>query len=203
MVIIGLTGGIGSGKSYVAKLLSLRGIPVYDSDSNAKRIMSTDADTILKLTGIVGTTLYSDGILNRSVMAQYIFGNKTQAKEIESVVHPKVREDFRKWVERMRGNTEICVLESAILFESGFDSEVDLAVAVYAPDTLRIERCMMRDGMERECVMSRIRSQADQNEICSRCGFVIINDGTIGLKNQIDELIERCKDIENQINKKC
>ena len=199
---VGLTGGIGSGKSYVAALLSLRGIPVYDSDSNAKRIMSTDAETIRALTAIVGPDLYSDGVLDRGVMARYIFSDKAHAGVIESVVHPKVREDFREWSGRMEGSG-ICVLESAILFESGFDSEVDLAVAVYAPEELRIERCMMRDGTDRESVLARIMSQSGQEEIRARCGFVILNDGSTGLEEQINSLIDLCKDIENQINRKC
>ena len=95
MVIIGLTGGMGSGKSFVSAMLSLRGIPVYDSDSNAKRIMSTDADVISKLTSIVGSDLYSGGCLDKAVMAKYIFGSKTHSGEISSVVHPKVRQDFK------------------------------------------------------------------------------------------------------------
>ena len=199
---VGLTGGIGSGKSYVAALLSLRGIPVYDSDSNARRIMSTDAETIRALTAIVGPDLYSDGVLDRGMMARYIFGNKAHAREVESVVHPKVREDFREWAGKME-DAGICVLESAILFESGFDSEVDLTVAVYAPEELRIERCMMRDGSDRDSVLARIKSQSCQDEIRARCGFVILNDGSTGLDEQIDSLIDMCKDIENQINKKC
>ncbi|MBR4841887.1 MAG: dephospho-CoA kinase [Bacteroidaceae bacterium] len=202
MVIIGLTGGIGSGKSYVASLLSLRGIRVYDSDFNAKRIISSDADVVSKLTEIVGPSLYSDGVLDRSVMARFIFGNKDHAREVEAVIHPKVKEDFREWTGRLE-NTGICALESAILFESGFNLEVDLTVAVYAPLELRIERCMLRDGTDRKSVLSRIMSQGNQEMILSKCGFVIINDGTRGLQEQIDELIEKCKDIEFQMNRRC
>ncbi|MBO7588466.1 MAG: dephospho-CoA kinase [Bacteroidaceae bacterium] len=199
MVKVGLTGGIGSGKSYVAALLSLRGIPVYDSDSNARRIMSSDAKTVRALTAIVGPELYTDGVMDRGVMASYIFGDKAHAREVEAVVHPRVRDDFRKWAASLE-NTGICVLESAILFESGFDSEVDLTVAVYAPEELRIERCMKRDGTGRESVTARINSQSDQEEIRARCGFVILNDGSIDLEEQIDLLI---KYIENKINRKC
>lgn len=199
MVKVGLTGGIGSGKSYVAALLSLRGIPVYDSDSNARRIMSSDAETVRALTAIVGPELYTDGVMDRGVMARYIFGDKVHAREVEAVVHPRVRDDFRKWAASLE-DTGICVLESAILFESGFDSEVDLTVAVYAPEELRIERCMKRDGTGRESVTARINSQSDQEEIRTRCGFVILNDGSIGLEEQIDSLI---KYIENKTDKKC
>ncbi len=202
MVIIGLTGGMGSGKSFVSAMLSLRGIPVYDSDSNAKRIMSTDADVISKLTSIVGSDLYSGGCLDKAVMAKYIFGSKTHSGEISSVVHPKVRQDFKDWVSNVKG-AGICAIESAILFESGFDSEVDVTVAVYAPEELRIKRCMMRDGTDRDRVLARIRSQADQETICSMCSFVIINDGSVNLSGQLDKLIDRCNDIEKNKSRKC
>ena len=191
MVRVGLTGGMGSGKSYVSALLFMRGIPVYDSDSNARRIMSTDKETIRALTDVVGENLYRDGILDRRLMAGYIFGDKEHARAVESVVHPKVREDFRIWTEHLNKDVRVCVLESAILFESGFDSEVDVTVAVYAPEELRIDRCVKRDGSDRESVLSRIRNQADQDWICSMSDYVIVNDGIAELNAQIDNIINK------------
>ncbi|HBA13186.1 MAG TPA: dephospho-CoA kinase [Bacteroidales bacterium] len=194
MVKIGITGGMGAGKSYVSALLALRGIPVYDSDFHAKRIMSDDGETVRLLTELVGPELYVNGKLDRNLMAGYIFADKENAKAVESIVHPKVRDDFRRWSSAQH-DKDICVLESAILFESGFDSEVDFIVAVDAPPELRLSRSMARDpSVSESSLLARINSQSDHAEKCSKAGFVIINDGR-DLESQIDKMLSICNNI--------
>ena len=181
---IGITGGMGAGKSYVSALLALRGIPVYDSDFHAKRIMSDDGETVRLLTELVGPELYVNGKLDRNLMAGYIFADKENAKAVESIVHPKVRDDFRRWSSAQH-DKDICVLESAILFESGFDS----------PPELRLSRSMARDpSVSESSLLARINSQSDHAEKCSKAGFVIINDGR-DLESQIDKMLSICNNI--------
>lgn len=199
MVTIGLTGGIGCGKSYVADRMKLRGIPVYDSDYRAKLLTATDPVIKLKLTRLVGPTLYCAccGQFQKEVLAQFIFGNPHNMAQVNSIIHPRVKEDFREWA-AARESKEFCILESAILFESGFDGEADFTVCVDAPVELRIERCIKRDNSTREAVLARINSQMDQTEKCRRADFVIVNDNAHPLEPQIDALIDKCKKTFNK-----
>ena len=200
MIIIGLTGGIGCGKSYVADKMKLRGIPVYDSDYRAKLITATNPVVKMELTRLVGPTLYCPcgcGVMQKEVLAQFIFGNPDHMARVNAIVHPRVKEDFRQWADAQKGK-DFCILESAILFESGFDGEVDFKVCVDAPLELRIRRCIKRDNTTREAVESRIRSQMDQTEKCRLADFVIVNDDAQALEPQISELIDKCKNTFKQ-----
>jgi len=200
MVTIGLTGGIGCGKSYVADKMKLRGIPVYDSDYRAKLLTATDPVLKLELTRLVGPSLYCPcgcGIMQKEVLARFIFGNPDNMAKVNAIIHPRVKEDFRAWAAGMESK-EFCILESAILFESGFDGEVDFKVCVDAPLELRIQRCIVRDDSTREAVMARIESQMDQAEKCSLSDFVIVNDNVQPLEPQIDALIDKCKKTFNK-----
>lgn len=195
MVIIGVTGGIGCGKSYVSAKIRLRGIPVYDSDSRAKLITATNPVIKMELTRLVGPTLYCPcgcGVMQKEVLSKFIFGNPENLAKVNAIIHPRVRDDFRQWADGQKGK-DFCIMESAILFESGFDSEVDFKVCVDAPLELRIQRCMKRDNTPREAVLERIRNQMDQEEKCGKADFVIVNDDVRALEPQIDELIEKCK----------
>lgn len=195
MLTIGITGGIGCGKSYVSAKMRLRGIPVYDSDTRAKLITSTNPVIKMELTRLVGPTLYCPcgcGVMQKEVLAKFIFGNPENLAKVNAIIHPRVKEDFRQWADEQKGK-DFCILESAILFESGFDGEVDFKVCVDAPLELRIQRCMERDKTTREAVVERINNQMDQAEKCNRSDFVIVNDGQRALEPQIDALIDKCK----------
>ena len=193
MIKIGITGGIGCGKSYVAAIMAARGIPVYDSDSNAKRLMSSDAGLRDRLKFLAGDNVYnSDGKLNRGLLASYIFADETCRHNVESAVHPAVKNDFLRWADSIDGY-DFCLFESAILFESGFQECVDFSVTVDAPLELRIQRCMERDGVERETVLQRIASQMSQDEKVRLADYVIVNDNISDLSVQIDEMIDKCK----------
>ena len=200
MKIIGVTGGIGCGKSYVSAKMQLRGIPVYDSDSRAKLLTATDSVIKDALSDLVGPTLYCPcgcGVMQKEVLAQFIFGNPENMAKVNAIIHPRVRDDFKRWADGLESK-EFCILESAILFESGFDKEVDFTVCVDAPLELRIRRCVKRDNTTAQAVVARINSQMDQEEKCSRADFVIVNDDVQALEPQIDALIDKCK---NTLNK--
>lgn len=195
MKTIGITGGIGCGKSYVSAKMQLRGIPVYDSDQRAKLLTATDPAIKEALTELVGPTLYCPcgcGVMQKEVLAKFIFGNPDNMAKVNAIIHPRVREDFKQWALGL-GSKDFCVLESAILFESGFDSEVDYTVCVDAPLALRIKRCVKRDNTTEQAVVARINSQMDQEEKCRMADFVIVNDDVRDLAPQIDALIDNVR----------
>lgn len=191
MIKLGITGGIGSGKSYVAHLLEQRGFSVYDTDSEAKRLMLSDTDIRKGLIDLLGNEVYSGGKLNKSLLANYLFATEMNTARINSIVHPCVKKDFLRWV-ASRSCDELVVLESAILYESGFEDVVDYVVAVYAPLETRIHRAMERDCSTEEQVRKRIASQMDEEVKCSRADFVVINDGR-PLLPQLDDLLKALK----------
>ena len=191
MVKIGITGGIGSGKSYVSRLLTEHyEIPVYNTDSEAKRLMLSDEGIRRRLTALLGKEVYkSDGTLNKPLLANYLFADSCHAGQINAIVHPQVKADFLKWADLQTG-CEIVALESAILFESGFDNIVDKVVMVYAPVELRIRRVMLRDSTTEEKIRQRIVAQMDDKAKQDRSDFIIFNDGSRPLNLQLDDLQE-------------
>lgn len=193
MVRIGLTGGIGCGKSYVARLLGKRGIPVYDSDSEAKRLSDSSVDIRNRLIALTGVgNLYADGMLNRKLLAEYLFESKENARAVENIIHPVVKADFINWAANQTAS--ISAIESAILFESGFTDVVDYIVVVDAPMELRIDRCVNRDSTTKERVLERMAAQMSQEEKCALADFVIFNDNVSDLEQQIDNMLKLLKD---------
>ena len=189
MVRLGVTGGIGSGKSYVLRLLAERGIPVYDSDSEAKRLMLVDAGIREGLTGLLGNDVYlPDGELNKPLISAYLFASAQNAERINAIVHPRVKAGFNRWASEQKA--PIVALESAILFESGFEDVVDFVVTVCAPIEVRMHRVQERDGATEAQVRKRMAAQMDDEEKCKRSDFVILNDGNKPLDIQIDDLLQ-------------
>lgn len=188
MYKVGVTGGIGSGKSTVCRLFAERGIAVYDSDSQAKRLME-ESDTLrAALVGAFGTECYAEGRLNRGYLAGRVFGDAEALARLNALVHPAVREDFRMWAERQSG--PYVILESAILFEAGFENEVDTTLAVLAPAEERIKRCMERDGASREEVLRRMASQADDDTLHRLAAHTIVNIRRDYLESDVERLHE-------------
>lgn len=185
---IGITGGIGSGKSVVSRLLAMMGIPVYISDVEAKRITHTNEVIRRELCALVGEDVFQDGELNRALLASYMFGQPEHVKEVNHIIHPQVKEDFRQWAARWE-SVEFVAMESAILLEAGFKDEVDCVVMVYAPLEVRVERAMKRDGSSRELVMKRIESQMSDEIKRNNADFVIVNDDETPLIPQVLEFI--------------
>lgn len=176
MIRLGITGGIGSGKSYVSQLLSSQfGVPVYDCDREAKRLIATDSGIREALQKLVGRDVYTeDGALDKTILAQYLFASADHAALVNAIIHPVVRMDFRSWCQQQQ--SEMVAMESAILYESGFDSEVDKVLLVDAPLETRIQRAMLRDGSSREQVVSRIALQ-DGSLAREKAEFLLQNDG--------------------------
>ena len=159
MVVLGITGGIGSGKSYISSLLqSHLNVPVYDCDTEAKRLMNEDKSIQQQLKKLVGAHVYKDGKLQKDVLADYLFANQQNAQQVNAIVHPAVREDFDKWARRQ--NTDVVAIESAILFESGFDTLTDKVLFVDAPMEVRIQRVIKRDDCTRQQKCDKYRHKA-------------------------------------------
>lgn len=173
MYKVGITGGIGSGKSTLCQLLTAFGASLYDSDSRAKSLMAEDERLHDALCDEFGAECYNDEGLNRSFLASKVFGDEEALRRLNAIVHPAVREDFRRWAAEQR--SEYVILESAILFESGFDSEVDTTIAVLAPLEERLRRTVERDGVSREDVLRRIAHQMSDDELHSRADRTIVN----------------------------
>jgi len=190
MKIIGITGGIGCGKSYVARKMERRGIPVYDTDSQAKRLMVKDQSIIDGVSALIPGA-YVNGELDRPKVAAFLFAHSDNARKIDSIVHPAVRCDFRRWA--MEQNCDLCAIESAILFESGFNTETDAVIVVDAPVEVRIRRCMERDGAVREKIVQRMKQQMDQAQKCSMADFVVVNDDVADIESQLDRVIDNLK----------
>ena len=192
MTSIAITGGIGSGKSYVSVLLQAAGIPVYNTDNEAKRLMLSDEGIRQDLIALLGEGVYTDGTLNKPMLASYLFAGPENAARINAIVHPRVKADFRRWMEEQEGQ-EIVGLECAILFEAGFEDAVDAVVTVYAPEALRVERAMKRDGATEAQIRARIAAQMDEEEKCRLSDYIIYNDGSISLENQLSALVAQLK----------
>lgn len=189
MYKVGVTGGIGSGKSVVCNMLRERGVAVYNCDIRAKELMSADEVIAKQLVERFGPETFVDGELNRAYLAERVFGNSEELAALNAIVHPRVVEDFEQWAQRLQG--EYVVIESAILFESGIDSKVDVTVAVMAPESLRLERTMQRDGVSREQVEERMRNQLSDDERCSRSKYAIVNIELDELEEDVEQLHRR------------
>ena len=189
MYKVGITGGIGSGKSSVCKMLALRGVPIYDSDSRAKQLMVTDAELVRLVSQRFGADVYVDGMLNRQVLAARVFTDKVALAELNSMVHPAVMRDFEWWAAEQQ--TAYVVMESAIIFEAGLDDKLDAVVAVMAPCSLRLERAMQRDGATREQIEERMRTQLSDDELARRAKYAIVNISLDELDEEVEQLHRR------------
>ena len=173
---IGLTGGIGSGKSTIAQAIKHIGYPVYIADKEAARLMDSHPDIRKDITERLGANCYtSEGHINKPVLAQIIFENKEALEEVNRIVHPRVMEAFEQWAAMQSASLVFC--ETAILYESGLERYFDAVICVTAPEEVRVRRVMERDHCELKDVMARVRNQMDEDEKCQRANFVIYNDG--------------------------
>lgn len=163
MITIGITGGIGSGKSVVSRILHTLSIPVYDSDGRAKWL--NDHSPVIRqgLTELIGSDIYENGILRRDRLAAAIFSSEDLLEQVNRIIHPEVKNDFCRW--RMESESDVCAVESAILFSSGFHSLCDAVIRVDAPEEIRQARAMARDGSSAEAVRQRMLSQAREESL--------------------------------------
>ncbi len=176
MKIVGLSGGIGSGKSTVAKVLCNCGIPVYNADSQAKHLMATNQLVIAQITKALGKSAYTNGILNRTYIANEIFNNNSKRELINSIVHPAVNKDFCTWAKQQ--SAPYVIQENALMFLTDSYKQFDYTIYVLCNQEERIKRTMQRNGLTKEQIIGRINAQAKDSEASQKANFVILNDGT-------------------------
>jgi dephospho-CoA kinase len=183
--LIAITGGIGSGKSYVCQLLEKHGIKVYDCDAAAKRLMRTSATLRQQLRQLVGPLVYRGCILQKRVLAEFLLASEANKQAVNEIVHPAVALDFIE--------SDYQWLESAILFDSGFHRRVPFSfvVCVSAPEDVRVQRIMARDGISEAKALEWIHRQMPQEQVEAQSDFVIVNDGVAPLEPQVDHLIHQ------------
>lgn len=186
-VKIGITGGIGSGKTYICNLLRERGYEVYNCDDEAKRIMLEDAEIISQIKTLIGNDAYTpDGQLNKPVIANFIFSDKDNAAKVNSIVHPAVKKDFLRWAE----GKQVAIMESAILFESGFDNVVDTTVLIWADARNRLKRAMTRDHATREQIEARMAAQISDDEARRKADYIFRHNNYDETENEMRKLIQ-------------
>lgn len=196
-LVIGITGGIGSGKSTLANILRAEGFSVYDSDLEARRLQNEHSVMKRKIIDLFGKDIYTPQGLNRSALAKLVFNRPEMLVKLNSIVHPLVMEDFETWILN-RFPKKILFIESAILFESGFNKLVDKVILITANEDIRVDRVIKRDGITREQVMARMKQQLPESEKIKRADFIIYSDDKKPLINKMKKLIEELIEIRNQ-----
>lgn len=177
MIKVGLTGGIGSGKSYITNIFSALDIPVYNSDLEAKKLYLHKDVRELMITNFGEKIYLTEGNIDRVRLAKIIFNDKKALNTINSIIHPRVKEHFDKWVEEHQQAPYI-IKEAAILFESGAYKDMHKIIAVTAPLELRIQRVIKRDHTDKEIILKKINNQLSDKELAEKCDFNIINDNS-------------------------
>ncbi len=192
MKVLGCTGGIGSGKSYVSAIFGRMGIPVYNSDERAKALYDTDMQLRSDMAALLGEEIFKDGVVQRDVIAGKIFGNPQLLLEVEKLVHPAVMRDFCKWKDAVAQQMPpFVIMESAILLEKPLVRKfVDRTLTVVAPLELRIERVMARDNVDRARVEARMSAQWSDEQRAALSDFIIFADGKQALLPQIEAVRE-------------
>lgn len=190
MKVLGITGGIGSGKSVVSRLMEVMGIPVYVADIESKSLLDSCDELKFSLTEAFGSQIYKNGCIDRRVFASIIFGDAEKLDKANSIIHPFVRQHFFDWVQKQQeAGKNLVATEAAILYESGFDQFVDKVILVYAPQQTRIARVARRDNVTRDEVMARIRNQMPDEDKIQKADFVVCNDGTQSVICQIETVV--------------
>lgn len=187
MMRVGVTGGIGSGKTTVCEMFAEQGIAIYDCDREAKRLMNDDERVREQITSLFGEQAYVGGKLNREYLAEQVFSNGERLAVLNAVVHPAVRADFRRWCSEHQ-NEAYVMMESAILFEAGFEQEVDVILAVVAPRELRVMRVCNRNGMTPEQVEERIACQMSDDQLHARANYTMVNISLDYLRSDVEQM---------------
>ena len=189
--IVGLTGGIGSGKTTIANHFKSLGVPVYIADNEAKKILNS-LEIINKLKLVFGNQIVDDKILDKDKLAQIVFSNPEKLEQLNQIIHPEVKKHFLKWLNKHQ-NEPFIIKEAAILFESGSYHECDFIITVVAPLESRIERILKRDSTTRENVLNRIKNQWNDEDKIKKSDFVIHNE-------DVNEALKKTKEIYNLLN---
>lgn len=182
-VKVGLTGGIGTGKSVVARFFRHMGVPVLDADTVAKRLMEESEPMKAKLIEAFGLSIYKDGKLQRTLLSEIVFKDKDKLSLLNSIVHPDTIQYAHDWMEQ--NTAPYAIKEAAIMIEAGSYKDLDYIIGVDAPESLRIQRVMRRDGVSEQAVRERMSKQMDNDEKMKYCHYVIINDERHSLIKQV------------------
>ncbi len=194
---VGITGGIGSGKSVVCKIFEVLGIPIYYADERAKWLMVNDLNLVHAIRASFGDLTYdANGQLNRSYLAERVFHDEQQLQRLNALVHPAVARDSASW-NAVQVGMPYTLREAALIYEAGIDKQLDKVIVVTAPLDVRIQRVMMRDRVPREAVKARISKQMPESEKVQRANFVILNDGTQPLIQQVLKVHNQLCDLYN------
>ncbi len=183
MLKVGITGGIGAGKTLVCQVFETLGIPVFYADTVAKQLMETDAKLVAGIQKLFGDKIYNEGKLNRAELSAIVFQDPSMLDKLNALVHPAVIEYGRKWMNEQK--TPYVIKEAAIFFESGSNKDMDLMVGVYAPKDLRTLRAMQRDSVAADKVLERMSAQMNEDEKMDKCDYVITNDGVEAIIPQV------------------
>lgn len=189
--IIGLTGGIGSGKTTIANLFAAAGIPVYIADDEARKITQSP-EVLDEIKKIFGDSIFDDAKLNREKLSKIVFNDPEKLKQLNAIIHPAVRKHFQDWVLNHK-NAPFVIYEAAILFESGSYMNCDMILTVTAPIESRIQRVIQRDNSTREQVLNRINAQWNDDQRIAKSDFVIENVDPKTTKNEIDKILKILK----------
>jgi dephospho-CoA kinase len=190
MKIIGLTGGIGSGKTTVANIFKQIGVPVFCCDDVARNIQNTDQRAIDGMIQLFGSQIYNNGHLNRGAIAQLVFANKDLLQKLNNIIHPLVKEEFQKFCQT-NSTLPFVLIESAIMIQSGFYTSTDFMILVTANIETRISRVIMRDKISREQVLQRIQNQMSDDKALPFCRYTIINNNIADLLPQIQDVLSK------------
>lgn len=196
MIKVGITGGIGAGKSFVCKCFSAMGIPIYDADSRSKWLIQNEKSLIQSIKKQFGKDLYDENdILNKKALAEIVFSDENMLKKLNSIVHPAVHEDSEKWfASQKRIGVKYVLKEAALIYETQANKHLDKVIVVAAPLELRINRTMLRDRCVRQDVINRIDKQLPQEDKVNLADYVVYNGGTSPLLPQIWKIHEAiCK----------
>ncbi|TVR88463.1 MAG: dephospho-CoA kinase [Saprospirales bacterium] len=186
---VGVTGGIGSGKTTVCRIFESLGVPVYYADDRARTLLNTDADIHRGLKSIFGERVFgADGRPDRKYIASVVFEDKEKLAKLNKLIHPAVGADWEAWYSRIKADYPYVLKEAALLFESGSYRNLDRVICVAAPESLRIERVVKRDGVDEAAVRSRMKNQLNQDMKISLSHHLIKNDGTLSLIKQVVSL---------------
>jgi len=195
MVKVGLTGGIGSGKTTVSNFILDYGIPVYNSDSKGKTLMNTNIELKNNIVSIFGERVYDNGILNTNLLSSIVFNDSTKIEQLNNLVHPKVAQDFNQWVGK-NNNKPILVKESAILIESGAYLNMDKIILVVSEKSTRINRVSKRDNSDLESIEKRINLQLTDNEKIKYADYIIENNSSLeNLKLEVLKVVNKIKEV--------
>jgi dephospho-CoA kinase len=191
MFHLGLTGNMGSGKSTVAKIVELMGIPCYNSDKRAKILMSESNEIHQKLIEVFGPDTFMHGILNTTHLSTIVFNNEAKLKKLNAIIHPEVKKDYFAWASKQ--SSEIVLKESALIYETGIENELDAVIVVHAPVATLLDRVRKRDGFTTVDIKARLSKQIPQEEKIKKADYLIDNSRETALIPQINSIIDKIR----------